>query len=359
MDIPKTMKAVVVHGIEDYRLEEIPVPKPGPGEVLVKVKASGVCAGDVKAFHGYRVWGSESIAPYIETPVVPGHEFIGEVVQLGAGAGEKYGLGIGDLAVSEQIVPCWQCRYCKNGQYWMCARHYIYGFKHNNAEGSWAEYMVYPAGAVNHKVPASIKVEHAAMIEPLACAIHAVDRGEIQFDDTVVIAGVGSIGLCMLQYAKMMNPGMLIAIDVRQGRLEVAWQLGADLVINAGSEDPVSIVREKTDGYGCDVFIEVAASESAINQGLQMIRNLGTFVEFSVHTKPASVDWSVIGDVKELNIHGAHLGPYSYQRAIQYLEDGRINLEPIVTHVLKLEDYREALEIASSGKDSLKVVLTS
>ena len=116
MPLPKTMKAVVVHGIEDYRLEERPVPQVGPGEVLVRIRATGVCASDVKTYHGAdRVWGSEQIEPYIETPVTPGHEFVGEVAALGEGAEEKYGLALGDLAVSEQIVPCWQCRFCQRG----------------------------------------------------------------------------------------------------------------------------------------------------------------------------------------------------------------------------------------------------
>jgi threonine dehydrogenase-like Zn-dependent dehydrogenase len=115
MSLPKTMEAVVVHGIEDYRLEEVPVPQVGAGDVLVRVRATGVCASDVKAYYGARVWGSE------------------------------------------QIVPCWQCRFCQRGQYWMCQRHDIYGFKYRRDEGSWAEYMKFPAGAINHKVPSEVK----------------------------------------------------------------------------------------------------------------------------------------------------------------------------------------------------------
>jgi threonine dehydrogenase-like Zn-dependent dehydrogenase len=325
--------------------------------VLVRVRATGVCASDIKTYHGHRVWGSEGIAPYIETPVVPGHEFVGEVVELGTGAGEKYGLQVGDLAVSEQIVPCWQCRFCRSGQYWMCARHDIYGFKRERAEGSWAEYMLYPSGAINHKVPHEIRVEHAALIEPLACAIHAVERGNIGFGDVVVVAGAGSIGLCMLQVARLLNPRILIAMDIRQNRLEIGRRLGADLTVNAQTEDPVALVREKTDGYGCDVFIESAGSEDAVLAGLQMLRSLGTFVEFAVHAKPARVDWSIIGDVKELDIHGAHLGPYAYPKAIRFIREGLVDPGPIVTHVLRLEEYQKAVELASSGAESLKVVL--
>jgi len=357
MSLPKTMRAVRVHGIQDYRLEEVPVPEIGPGEVLVHILATGVCASDVKTYYGARVWGSDEIAPYIRTPVTPGHEFVGRVVALGEGAAEKYGLQVGDLAVSEQIVPCWQCRFCQRGQYWMCQRHDIYGFIKERAEGSWAEYMRFPANAINHKVPDDLPPEQAALIEPMACAIHAVQRAEIQLGDVVVIAGMGPIGLGMLSVARLKSPGLLIALDMKPNRLELAQQLGADLAIDVSEGTAIEQVLELTDGYGCDVYIEATGAGPAVGQGLQMIRRLGTFVEFSVHAGPVAVDWSIIGDQKELNIHGSHLGPYCYPLAIQYLRDGRINGAALVSHQLPLEDFQQGLEIAHEGSESIKVVL--
>jgi len=357
MTIPKTMKAVRVYGPEDYRLEETPVPQIGPGEVLVRVLATGICASDVKTFLGYRVWGSEEIEPYIEAPVIPGHEFVGEVVALGEGAEDKYGLSLGDWTVSEQIVPCWQCRYCRHGQYWMCQQHDIYGFKKDRAEGSWAQYMRYPAKAINHKVPKDILPEHAALVEPLACAIHAVERGEIQLGDVVAIAGMGPIGLCMLQAARQRGPGLLIALDMKPMRLELARRLGADLAIDVSQGDAIQRVLDLTEGYGCDVYIEATGAGPAVGQGLQMVRKLGTFVEFSVHAGPVAVDWSIIGDVKELNIHGSHLGPYAYPLAIEYLRSGIVDGPALVTHKLPLDRFDEGLEIAHQGDESIKVVL--
>ena len=357
-DLPKMMQAVVVHGVEDYRLTEVPVPEVGPGGVLVRVLATGVCASDVKTYHGAaRVWGGERMAAYIQTPVVPGHEFVGQVVALGEGAGSKHGLDIGDLAVSEQIVPCWQCRFCQRGQYWMCQRHDIYGFIGGRAEGSWAEYMWFPAQALVHKVPADIPPEHAALVEPLACAIHAVERGEIQLGDTVVIAGMGPIGMCMLQVARLKGPGQLIALDLQPSRLALARELGADLALNPQAEDVVSRVLELTEGYGCDVYIEASGAGPAVPQGLEMIRKLGTFVEFSVHGGPVAVDWSIIGDAKELNIHGAHLGPYCYPKAIRYIHDGTVATERIVTHTLPLAEFQRGLDLVHRQGESLKVVL--
>ena len=353
----KTMEAVVCHDVGDYRLEEVPVPEVGPGEVLIKVTATGVCASDVKAAHGAgRIWGSSEFPRYIQPPVIPGHEFVGTVVELGPGAAERHGVQIGDMAVAEQIVPDWTCRYCRRGQYWMCEQHDIFGFR-QRAQGSWAEYMKFPADSIVHKVPSTLTPPIAALIEPLACGIHAVERANIQLGETVVIAGMGPIGLCMLQVARMKSPGMLIGLDVRDSRLEVASRLGADLVLNPAREDVVSRVMDLTEGYGCDVYIEVTGSPKGVQQGLQMIRKLGRFVEFSVHAQPAAVDWSIIGDQKELDVLGAHLGPYSYPNAIRFLVDGSVNGEAIVTHTLPLERFQEAMALAEKGEDSLKVVM--
>ena len=250
--------------------------------------------------------------------MIAGHEFAGEVVALGEGAGEKYGLALGDLAVSEQIVPCWNCRYCKRGQYWMCPNGDVYGFRQRR-QGAWAEYVLLPADALNYKVPDTVSPEHAAFIEPLACSIHAVQRAEIKLDDVVVLAGAGPLGLGMVATARLKNPKLLIVLDLNDQRLEIARQCGADLVFNPSKVDVVDEVNKLTDGYGCDVYIEATGSPAAVVQGLDMIARLGTFVEFSLLRKPVTVDWTIIGDLKELNIHGSHLSPYCYPIAIDML----------------------------------------
>jgi len=358
MAVPKTMRAVKVYGIEDYRLEEVPVPEIGPGEVLARVLATGICASDAKTYFGAaRVWGGEQMAAYIQTPVIAGHEFVAQVVALGEGAPDKYGLALGDLAVSEQIIPCWRCRFCQRGQYWMCQRHDIYGFIRERAEGSWAEYIKFPSGALNYKVPSEVQPEHGALVEPLACAIHAVERGDIQLGDVVVIAGMGPIGLCMLQVARLKGPGLLIALDLQPRRLALARELGANLALNPREEDVVARVLDLTEGYGCDVYIEASGAGPAVPQGLEMVRKLGTFVEFSVHGGPVAVDWSIIGDAKELNIHGSHLGPYCYPRAIRYISDGTIAADKIVTHALPLAEFQRGLDLVHEQSESIKAVL--
>jgi threonine dehydrogenase-like Zn-dependent dehydrogenase len=351
------MRAIMCHGPEDYRLEEVPVPEAGPGEIVARILGVGICASDIKCHIGAPLfWGDGFREGYCQPPVIPGHEFVGEVVAMGEESSEKYGLSLGEQVISEQIVPCWECRYCLRGQYWMCQIHNIYGFRQATF-GAMAEYMKFPAGALNYKVPKTLKPQEAVYIEPLACAIHAVQRGEIEFGNTVVIAGCGPLGLGMIVAARLKNPGCLVAIDLEDQRLEVAKRCGADVVLNPRRVDVIEEVRKLTNGYGCDVYIEVTGHPVAVEQGLHMICKLGTFVEFSVMREPVTVDWTIIGDTKELDVHGAHLGPYCYPLAIDMLVKGQVPTDAIVTHQLPFEDFQEGLKLASSGTESIKVML--
>jgi len=344
--LPQTMHAVVCYGPGDYRLQEWKVPEPSQEEVVIRVHAVGICASDLKCYQGAEAfWGNGETEGYCQPPVIPGHEFVGEVVALGKGAGEKYGLALGDLAVSEQIVPTWTDRYAARGQYWLCSEHNVYGFRQKTF-GAMAEYM-----------PASIPATYAAFIEPLACSIHAVQRGEIDFDHVVVIAGAGPLGLGMVAAARLKSPRLLIALDLNDHRLKVAKACGADLSMNPGKEDVVAEVLNLTGGYGCDVYIEATGHPAAVQQGLDMLCKGGTFVEFSVMGEPATVDWSIIGDHKELNIHGSSLSPYTYPVAIDMIAKKLLPLDQIITHELPLSDFQRGFDLVASGEHSIKVIL--
>lgn len=356
-ELPKTMKAVVTYGPEDYRLEELPVPQAGPGEIIIKIDHAGVCASDTKCYFGaIHFWGDGKVEGYCKPPCIAGHEFAGTVVQLGEGAAEQHGLEIGDMVVSEQIAPCGKCRYCTTGRYWLCAVHDIYGFR-RWMPGAWAEYMKLPANSRNYKLPKEMPRNHAAVVEPLACSIHAVKRAQIQLGDVVVIAGAGPLGLGMVGVARLLNPSLLISIDPRDYRLKVAKELGADLTMNPDKEDVVARVLDLTDGYGCDVYINATGYPESIFPGLMMLRKLGTFVEYGVFLAPATIDWTIIGDKKNLNILGAHLAPYTFPLAIDYINRGLVDVSPIVTHELPLEDFKKALHMVREAKESIKVLL--
>ncbi|QKJ88141.1 Erythritol/L-threitol dehydrogenase [Paramixta manurensis] len=353
-NIPQRMKAVVAYAPGDYRLEEVAVPTIGAGEILVKIEACGICAGDVKAYDGApSFWGDEKQPAYIKAPMIPGHEFIGHVVGFGAGVD---GFAIGDRVISEQIVPCWNCRFCNRGQYWMCEKHDLYGFQ-NNVNGGMAQYMKFTKEAINYHVPAELPIDQAILIEPYACSFHAVQRANIKLGDVVVLAGAGTLGLGMIGAIKKSGAAKLVVLDLSDSRLELAQRFGADIVINPAREDAVKRVKEMTEGYGCDIYIEATGASKSVEQGLTMIRKLGTFVEFSVFKDPVTVDWSIISDRKELDLLGSHLGPYCYPLVIEGINDGSLPTEGVVTHTLPLEQFAQGFELMKRGVDSIKVVL--
>ncbi len=351
------MTAVVCHGPKDYRVERIPRPSVGPFEMLIRIVACGICASDCKCWSGAKMfWGGNGAAPWVKAPVVPGHEFFGYVDALGPEAGNHFGVAVGDRVIAEQIVPCERCRYCRSGQYWMCEVHNIFGFQREVADGGMAQYMRIPRTAIVHRIPASISDNDAAIIEPLACAIHAVQRGDLQLSDVVVIAGAGPIGLMMVQVAKLKTPRKLVVVDLVPERRALARRYGADVTLDPKADDVLAAVRALTDGYGCDVYIEATGSPSGVTQGLDVVRKLGRFVEFSVFGHDTSGDWSIIGDRKELDLRGAHLGPYCYPIAIDLLTRGLVTSDGIVTHDYPLDRWDEAIGIADSIA-SIKVLM--
>ena len=355
--MPETMQAVVCHGPRDYRLEEIPKPTAGPGQALVRVEAVGICASDLKCYHGAaKFWGDANRPAWAETGVTPGHEFVGEVVQLDGEAAGRWGIQVGDRVVSEQIVPCWKCRYCVRGDYWMCGPHNMYGFKRRNP-GGMASYMVYPAEALVHRISKDLPPAHAAFTEPLSCALHAVERGNIHFEDVVVVAGCGPIGLGMIAGAAARFPAAIVALDMAPAKLEIAKLCGATYAVNIAEQDPVQFVRDLTDGYGADVYLEGTGHPAAVAQGLNLLRKLGRYVEYSVFGSDVTVDWSIISDDKELDVLGAHLGPFCWPAAIRMLESGRLPMDRICTHQLPVEKFQEGLDLVADGKSSIKVSL--
>jgi threonine dehydrogenase-like Zn-dependent dehydrogenase len=351
------MQAVVCHGPGDYRVETLAVPQAGPGEALIRVEAVGICASDLKCFQGAaKFWGDASRPAWAETEVVPGHEIAGRVVSLDAAARERWGITEGERVVVEQIVPCWHCRYCNEGNYHMCQVHDIYGFK-RATNGGMQEFMVITPGSLVHKIDGDIPAAHAAFAEPLSCALHAVERANITLSDVVVVAGCGPIGLGMIAGAAAKSPAQLIALDLEPRKLELASRTGATLTIDIGKEDPVPRIMKLTGGYGADVYLEGTGHPSAVIQGLTLLRKLGRFVEYSVFKDEVSVDWTIISDDKELDVRGAHLGPYCWPAAIRFIEEGRLPLDDICTHQLPISEFARGLDLVASGKESIKVSL--
>lgn len=354
-NLPEKMLAVVNRGPKSYKLETVDCPKPGDFEAIAKVESTGICGSDAHCYEGASMfWKGEN--PWVKTPVIPGHEFACRVVALGKGAKEHHKIDIGDRIIAEQILPCGECRFCKSGQYWMCEVHNMYGYQHEIANGSFAEYIKIYKNAVVHKIPEELSIEDAGYIEPLACALHVVQRARIDFGDIVVLAGAGPLGLGIIQGIKLKTPKTSIVIDLDDMRLTKAKKLGADIVLNPKKEDVIKKVKELTGGYGCDIYIEATGNPKGVTQGLEMIRKLGKFIQFSVLGEDVTTDWSVVGDRKELDILGSHLGPYCYPTAIDLMKRGLISAKEIVTHKFALNEFEKALEAAKTP-ESIKVLM--
>ena len=353
---PKTMRALVAYDRDKYVFEkEYPTPVCGPDDIIIKTEACGICAGDLKCSHGAAMfWGDETQPAWVKPPFIPGHEFFGRVVEIGENV---KGYQLGDRIIADQIVPCGECRFCKDGHYWMCQPHNIFGFQHTN-NGGMAEYVRLPKTSVISRVPDNMSVEDALLIEPYGCSKHAVDRASMTNEDIVVISGAGTLGLGMVTYARMKNPKKLIALDMMDGRLEKALEFGADLAWNPGKMDVQEAIMELTDGYGCDVYIEATGHPSSVVQGMGMIRKLGRFVEFSVFGAPTTLDWSIIGDRKELDVLGSHLSPYAFPFVIENIANGKLKTNGVVSSSFPIEEWEKGFEYATGKYGDLKVALT-
>ncbi|HEX3040289.1 MAG TPA: alcohol dehydrogenase catalytic domain-containing protein [Caproiciproducens sp.] len=353
---PKTMKALVAYGLGDYRLEtNYPTPECGPDDIIIKTEGCGICAGDLKCQLGApKFWGDATQPSWVKPPFIPGHEFCGRIVEMGKNV---EGYQIGDRITADQIVPCGKCKFCKDGHYWMCQPHNIFGFQTEN-NGGMAEYVRYPKTSVIHRVPDDMELDKALLIEPYSCSKHCVDRAQIGCDDVVVISGAGTLGLGMITYARMKNPKKLIVLDMMEERLQKAKEFGADIVMNPGKQNVVEEIQKMTDGYGCDIYIEATGHPASVLQGLSAVRKLGRFVEFSVFGENTTADWSIIGDSKELDLLGSHLSPYCYPFVTENIANGNLKTDGVIRSYFPIEEWEKAFEYATGRHGDFKVAIT-
>lgn len=355
--LPTRMKALVAYGPGDYRLEtDWPVPECGPDDIIIKTEGCGICSSDLKCLHGApQYWGSEEFPAWVDAPFIPGHEFLGRVAAVGENV---TGYQIGERITCDQIAPCGECRFCKSGKYWMCQPHRMYGYFQEYC-GGMAEYMrIQTRHAMISRIPDELALESALLIEPYACAKHAVDRATITEEDIVVLAGAGTLGLGMINCIRLYHPKTLIVLDMQDDRLAKAKEFGADLVWNPGKMDVIQAIMDMTEGYGCDIYIEATGHPASVVQGMQMIRKLGTFVEFSVFAEPTTLDWSIIGDKKELDVRGSHISPYTYPFVIEKMTSGELKTNGVVTKMFPLEQWETAFHYAAGTEGDIKVAIT-
>lgn len=329
------MKAVRCYGFGgQHRLETgIAVPEPGPGELLVRVDGSGICAADRAMWDATGPW-------QLRFPFTPGHEFTGTVAGLGEGASERHGVGLNDRAVAELNIPYGNDFYRQRGLYHLSDRMDVLGA---TLDGGWADYMIYPADAVVNRVPAALSDRAACYAEPLANAIHGVQRASVQFDDVVIVSGAGPIGMGMVQAARLKTPRKLILVNPGAAKRALGLRLGADLAFDPGDPALTEAVMDLTGGRGADVFLEASGQTDAFLLGMGLLRKAGRLVVFGVYKGKVAVDLNVFGEFKELNILGGHLAPFTYATALDLMARGLIDGDACVTHVYPLEAFREAI----------------
>lgn len=321
-----------IHGVNDVRLDPYEAPRPGNSDVLVKVKACGVCGSDLS----YIKIGGIMRKPGGVTPI--GHEAAGEVIAVGH--------DVKNVSVGQRVVinPMMTPSAIGSG----------------GPEGAFTEELLVRDARIGDNllpIPNDLPFDVAAMTEPLAVALHGVNRMQVKPGDKAVVFGCGPIGLGMVAGARAKSPAHVIALDMAPQKLELAKECGADIVINIASEDAVAQVMDVTDGYGADVYLEGTGHPSAVIQGLNLLRKLGTYVEYGVFGSDVTVDWSIISDDKELNVLGAHLGPYCWPAAIRMIESGVLPMDKICTHQLPLAEFQKGLDLVSGGTESVKVSL--
>ncbi len=343
------MLAVRFYRPGELRAEQVPVPDPGPGELIVKSTVALTCGTDVKMFkRGH---------PLAKPPQIMGHEFAGTVSAVGAGVRN---FEVGARVVAANSAPCNTCFYCLIHQPNLCERldEGIIGF---TWPGAYAEYVRIPERIVRQntfQIPDDTPLENVASLEPLACVVHGWDIINAQPAGTVVIIGGGPIGLLHAQLARLHGAKQVVLCDVVSERLLEAEKLRVDETVNSASENLVERVLSLTDGRGADIVVEAVGRRETWESTTELVRKGGTVLLFGgcPSGTTAGFDAEKI-HYGELRIQGAfHHTPSAVERALSLIVSGRVSIKPLISHEMSLENAQAALELMGSGK-ALKVAL--
>lgn len=339
----KEMKAAVTHAAQDLRIEKVPVPEIKDNEVLIQVKACGICGTDPHIYNGHFP------APM---PLIQGHEFAGEVVKVGSAVTSVF---IGDRVTADINISCGNCYYCRTGQKLFCENITQLGVHIN---GAFAEYVKAPENNI-YQLPEGMSWEEGAYIEPLACVIRGQERANVTMGDTVAIIGAGPMGLAHAIMAKLNGASRVIIAEMNSSRLQKARDLGIDYVIDASEKDSVQEVFNLTEGRGADVVFEVVGAMPTYKQAFEMVRRGGTLVAYGAapadHTleiKPFEI-YS-----KELTIVGSYAGTYAtWVKAIALISSKRFNPNDIISKTIALDDLEDGIKEADKNKDTIKILV--
>src|SRR4051812_35040335 len=339
------MQAVVktTRGDGQVDLREVPVPAPGPGQVLLAVRAAGICGTDLHIYHDEYP---------TQPPVVLGHELAGEV----AATGDDVTRGsVGDRVTTETYFHlCGTCRFCREGQPNLCPERRSIG---SGVDGGFAPYVLVPERNIHH-LPDTLSFQEAALSEPLACVVHgALELPKVTPGDFAVVAGPGAIGLLTLQVARAAGAAVIVlgtAADRR--RLQLAEELGATRVIDVSDEDPGPIVRELTAGWGADIVFECSGAGPAALSLLALSRRGGQYAQIGLFGKPVAWDLDQVC-MKELRVTGSNASvPSAWRTALRLLENGSVRTAPLISDVYSLSNWADAFE-RFERREGVKLIL--
>lgn len=351
-NLPETMHAVVLHGPNDYAVEEVPVPQPNSMELLCRVDTTMICGTDPHIIKGEfpGFWPAEF-------PHILGHEWAGEVVQVGENA-EKFGWKVGDCVAGTSHVGCGYCMMCRRGRYNLCENygnrdrfHRHYG---HNYTGCYANYAVHSHKSLI-KVPHDMPLEVAAAIDPVSIAMHTIKRANIKPGDPVVILGSGSMGLFSLQCAKAIGAGEVIVVGSGK-RLDTALEIGADHVISYREQDTVAEVKKLTGGRGAPAVIECAGTPASIQNAVECTYKGGTISIIGIPVDPVAINVRKVV-LDEIDFRGARANQNEQEEVVPLVADGRIDVQSLITHTFALQDFDDALETFNERKGGAIKVL--
>jgi len=324
-------------------LKKTSIPEPKENEVLIKIKVASICGTDVHIYK-YDQWAQNRL----KLPLIFGHEFAGEVIELGKNAELFNDVKEHDIVSGETHIACNKCFQCKTGNKHICENVKILGVDTN---GSYAEYAVIPAenAWVNDK---SVPLHWMSVQEPLGNAVHTIFSSPKSVSgNTVFIAGAGPIGLCASALCKALGATKVFISDVNDFRLNLAKKMNADYTINSKEENVVEFIKKNTSNKGVDVFLEMSGNEQALNEGLKALRAGGAASILGVFGKPVTINMSEDIVFKYLSIQGINgrlmFNTWYYVKEI--LKNKLINLDPIITHKFSLKDYEKAFDLMISG----------
>lgn len=339
------MRVAHYYSNTDIRIVELPVPKIGPGELLVKIRASGICGSDVMEWYRRH-----------KVPLVLGHEIAGDVVAVGAGV---TAFAVGDRIVATHHVPCFTCHYCLNGHETACTT--LLSGTHFDP-GGFCEYVRLPAINVDRgtwKIPATVSYDEATFVEPLACVLRGQRKAGLKPAHRVLVMGSGISGLLHISLARAQGAGCIAAVDVRPTRLDAAWRFGADHVFPASPDVPEEFCKQNG-GYGADLVIVCTGATDAIQQALQAVERGGTVLLFAPTDEGVKIPLS-INDFfwrRDVTITTAYGGsPADCVHALQLICSRRIPVSDMITHRLKLADIGEGFRLVEQADKSIKVII--